>query len=99
MDLELDILGVQQLLKFNYKKKSMKKNEFIKLLAEYCEFETQDFVLETKFNTINGYDSLAIMSMIAFVDENFNLKITANQIRELTDFNSLIHLIGENKFE
>ena len=77
----------------------MKKNEFVNRLTEFCEFENENFTLETIFTSINGYDSLALMSIIAFVDENFNMSLTASQLNELTDFNSLIELIGEDKFE
>jgi len=76
----------------------MKKNEFIRQLAEFCEFSETDFTSETKLKSIDGYDSMAIMSMIAFVDENFNMKVTATQINALTDFDSLINLIGKEKF-
>lgn len=77
----------------------MKKNEFVNQLTEFCEFENENFTLETIFASINGYDSLALMSIIAFVDENFNMSLTASQLSQLTDFNSLIGLIGEDKFE
>ena len=77
----------------------MKKIEFVEKLAEYCEFEEENLSLNTKLKTVEGYDSLAILSIIAFIDENFEQKLTAQQIRELTDFNSIIQLIGENKFE
>lgn len=77
----------------------MKKNEFISQLAEYCEFEDHELTLDTSFKSIEGYDSLAIMSMIAFIDENFNMKFTALQLQNLSDFKSLIVLIGKDKFE
>ncbi len=77
----------------------MNKNEFINKLAEYCEFEDQELTAETVLKSIDGYDSLAIMSMIAFIDENFNMKFTALQLQNLTDFKSLIELIGEDKFK
>lgn len=77
----------------------MKKSQFVLELSEYCEFENRNFTLETQFNSVDGYDSLAVMSIIAFVDEKFNTSLTASQLRELTDFNSLILLIGDNKFE
>lgn len=77
----------------------MKKNEFIKQLAEFCEFNETDFSFDTKLKSIDGYDSMAIMSMIAFVDENFSMKITATQINALSDFNSLMNLLGKEKFE
>jgi acyl carrier protein len=77
----------------------MKKKEFIQQLAEFCEFDEFDFPIDTKLKSIPGYDSMAIMSMIAFVDENFNMKISATQINTLSDFDSLINLIGKEKFE
>ena len=77
----------------------MKKNEFVNQLSEYCEFENKNFTLNTPLKTIDEYDSLAVMSIIAFVDENFKMSLTGVQLRELTDFKSLIELIGVDKFE
>jgi acyl carrier protein len=77
----------------------VKRSDFVNKLAEFCEFEDQKLKPETQLKSIEGYDSLSIMSMIAFVDENFRVRLTAKQIQELTDFNSVISLIGEDKFE
>jgi acyl carrier protein len=77
----------------------MKKHEFVNQLSEYCEFENKNFTLDTLLKTIDGYDSLTIMSIIAFIDENFKMRLTALQLREITDFKSLILLIGIDKFE
>ena len=77
----------------------MKKSELVEQLSEYCEFENKNFTLETQFKSIEGFDSLALMSIIAFVDEKFKIKLTAMQLRELKDFNSLITVIGIDKFE
>jgi acyl carrier protein len=77
----------------------MKKSEFVAQLSEYCEFENENFTPETQFKSIEGFDSLALMSIIAFVDEKFKMKLTATQLRELRDFNSLISVIGTDKFE
>jgi acyl carrier protein len=77
----------------------MKKNEFVSQLSEYCEFEEGSYTLDTLFKSIDEYDSLAVMSIIAFVDENFKMSLTGVQLQEITDFRSLIALIGEDKFE
>lgn len=77
----------------------MKKEEIVVQLAEYCDFENKGLTLETPLKSIDGYDSMAIMSMIAFADEKFGVKLTAKQINVLSDFNSIIELIGENKFK
>lgn len=77
----------------------MRKNEFLEDLRVFCEFEGSNISLDTELRSIEGFDSLAIMSMIAFVHDNFGINVTAKQISELSDFNSLIDLIGEEKFE
>jgi acyl carrier protein len=77
----------------------MKKSDFVKQLSEHCEFEDDNITAETAFKSINGYDSLAVMSIIAFVDEKFGRKLTALQLRELKDFNSLMTAIGAEHFE
>lgn len=78
----------------------MKKKDFIEELAEYCEFENEEELLQdTLLKDIEGYDSLAVMTMIAFIDENFGVKLSASELEKITDFNSIIELIGEDKFE
>jgi acyl carrier protein len=77
----------------------MKKSDFVKQLSEHCEFEDDNITAETSFKSINGYDSLAVMSIIAFIDEKFGRKLTALQLRELKDFNSLMTAIGKEHFE
>jgi acyl carrier protein len=77
----------------------MTENEFVKQLSEYCEFENKDFTVDTPFNSIEEYDSLAVMSIIAFVDEKFKMKLTAIQLKGLSDFKTLIGFIGKDKFE
>lgn len=77
----------------------MTKKEFINRLAEYCEFEDKDLKGSTLFESLEEFDSLAILSIMAFIDENFNLRFTAKQLNDLSDFDSLIALIGVDKFE
>lgn len=77
----------------------MKKNEFVNQLTDYCEFEGKAFNLDTSFKSIEGYDSLTILAMIAFADEKFKIKLTSQQLTKLTDFKSLMDIIGEDKFE
>jgi acyl carrier protein len=76
----------------------MGKTEFVSRLAEFCHFENQDLKLDTKLNSIEEYDSMAMLSVIAFVYKNFKINLTASQLQNLTDFNSIISLIGEDKF-
>ena len=76
----------------------MKKTEFVAGLGDFCEFEMEGVTLDTPFKSIQGYDSLAVLSMIAYIDDHFGVQLTAQQFAEITDFNSLISLIGNDKF-
>lgn len=97
MVLVLAIHGELQLLSFKIYK--MKKDIFYKELAEYLEFENIELKEDTNLNSISEYDSLAQMSIIAFIDEKFNIKLSAEQLRKITTIKSLMKLIGINNFE
>lgn len=77
----------------------MKKNEFIKEIVEYCELEGSGIQMNTEFRSIEGYDSMAVLSLIAFADEKFGIRLTSKQIYSLTDLESYVTLIGKNKFD
>lgn len=77
----------------------MYKNDFVEEISEFCEFGGGPFSLETDLRSINEFDSLAVMSMVAFIDENFSIQIPAKKFVAITDFNSLIAIIGNDKFE
>lgn len=76
----------------------MKKQEFYKKLADTLEITSTDLISTTILSDIDEYDSMAVMGIIAFTDENFGIKLNAKQIASITDINSLMNLIGSGKF-
>ena len=72
--------------------------EFIEKLKEALEFEDVDLTHNTNLKTIEGYDSMSVMTIIAFVDENFSRKLTAKQLASITTIDSLKELIGHDCF-
>lgn len=77
----------------------MKKVDFYKELMEYLEIEPVELHEETVLNSIEGYDSMAVMSLIAFCDEKFGKKINAQQIQQLKTIGSLMDFLGKELFE
>lgn len=77
----------------------MKKEDFYNELMEYLEIEPVELHEETVLNSIEGYDSMAVMSLIAFCDEKFGKKINAQQIQQLTTVGSLMEFLGRENFE
>lgn len=77
----------------------MDKKEFCKLLNSELELEAKELTLDTNLNNLGTYDSLAVMSLVAVVDEHFNKTLDQDEIAEIKYVNDIIKLIGEDKFE
>jgi acyl carrier protein len=77
----------------------MKKQDFYDELIEFLEFERVELTEDTVLKSLDGYDSMAVMSLIAFCDEKFAKKINAQQIQNLTTVGSLMDFLGREKFE
>jgi acyl carrier protein len=77
----------------------MKKQDFYNELIEFLEFEPVELTEDTELKSLEGYDSMAVMSLIAFCDEKFTKKINAQQIQSLTTVASLMEFLGKENFE
>lgn len=77
----------------------MKVNEFIEKLKEALEIESSNVSTESVLRDLDNYDSMAVLAIIALVDEHFNKQLTAEQFRSITTLQSLIDIIGADKFE
>ncbi len=76
----------------------MKIDLFLKKLQEALEEDTP-LNSNTFFSELSNFDSMSIMILIAFIDENFNEKIPASQFKEIKDIKGLINSIGVNHFD
>tara|TARA_B100000886_G_C20234726_1_gene412047 strand:- start:250 stop:483 length:234 start_codon:yes stop_codon:yes gene_type:complete len=75
----------------------MKKQDFIKELSEQLELETV-VTIDSSIKDLDEWDSMSAMIIIAYVSDNFNIALNADDIESLTTFNSLIERIGKDKF-
>jgi acyl carrier protein len=93
------IPGVQQLLIYKELENIMTKVEFYNELINQCDLSADEIADGTNIKDIDGYDSLAVMTMIAFIDEKFNVKLSGKQFSELSTLYSLAEKIGLEKFQ
>jgi acyl carrier protein len=77
----------------------MKVYKFIEILKETIEIESTELTEETNLLSLPEYDSLAVMSLIALIDEHFNQNLTAAKLATISTVKSLIELIGLENFE
>jgi len=77
----------------------MKKEDFYTKLANSCDLSSKGLNDQTTLKNIDGYDSLASMTMIAFIDQNFGVKLSDKEFEEVTTLYSLVEKIGLDKFQ
>ena len=80
----------------------MKKEDFFNSLQDVLEIDEDIEITEaTNFKNMKHFelDSIAIMTLVAFVHEKFKRKFTAVQINSITTVRSLMELIGLDHFE
>lgn len=77
----------------------MKKESFIEALQEIMELEDSDINEDTVLTDLIEFNSLAIMGIIALIDENFDLLIKAEKFEEVTTVKDLMNLVGGDKFK
>lgn len=76
----------------------MELNEFIKNIAE--QFEDTDcnqIVASTKFQELDEYSSLIALSIIAMVDEEYDVSLKGNDLRNSQTIEDLFNVVKNKK--
>lgn len=76
----------------------MNTQDFLLKLQEELEEEVT-LKPETNLKSLESYDSLALLTIIAFVDENFNKKVEAKHFKDIKTIDDLMMVIGKENFE
>ena len=71
--------------------------KFIELFKETVEIEGFDIDLNTKFREIEKWDSLTFLSVLAMLDEEYDVIIEGNDFRKLETIEDLINEIKKKK--
>ena len=78
----------------------MKKDEFIENLKDALEIDPDKEITEdTDLRSLEEYDSLSVLAIIAMIDENFGKRLSSPDFQKVTKIGSLMKLIGEESFE
>ena len=60
----------------------MEMNEFIAKFAEAVDMEMEGLTPETEFRTLDEWDSLSYLSVIAMIDEEFDVQIETPEFKQ-----------------
>lgn len=67
------------------------EQKFIELFKTALEIENADINLNTKFRDLENWDSLSFLSMLAMIDEEYDVIIEGNDFRKLITIEDLIN--------
>ena len=68
----------------------MKKQKFIKSLSDLLE-------LELNFTSFFELDSIDVMGLVVFLDEEFSIQKTTEQLSEISSVKDIVEIVGSDK--
>ncbi len=69
------------------------KEQFIKNFKEVVEVESVELTMETKFRELEEWDSLAGLSVIAMIDEEYDVVLEGSEFKNQETIGDLISAI------
>ncbi|MBE1445664.1 acyl carrier protein [Paenibacillus sp. OAS669] len=73
----------------------MTVTDFIEKFEQEILMEEQGTVtLETQLDTLDGWDSVSIITLIAFFDQEFGLELNHDQISQFKKVSDIVEIIG-----
>lgn len=69
------------------------ETKFIELFKETLEIDGLDIDKKTVFRDLENWDSLTFLSVIAMIDEEYDLVIEGNEFKELITIGDIIEEI------
>lgn len=72
----------------------MNKSEFIKLIEETLEMDSGSLTEDVELENLDMWDSLAVVTFMAMVDENLDITLNPEQISEAKTISNLVFLVA-----
>lgn len=73
------------------------EEKFIDLFKETLEIKDQVITIKTVFRNLENWDSLTFLSVLAMIDEEYDVVIEGNDFRKLVTIEDLINEIKIRK--
>jgi len=75
----------------------MNVQEFIEKFAEAIDIDAADLKAETEFRNLDEWDSVAYISVIAMMDEEYDIQIEMSQFKQLKTLGAIADYIENHK--
>lgn len=75
----------------------MEIKEFIEKFAEAIDAEAEGLTAETEFRNLEEWDSVTYLSVIAMLDEEYDIQIEMPQFKQLKTLGAIAEYIESHK--
>ncbi|HHX70541.1 MAG TPA: acyl carrier protein [Gallicola sp.] len=76
----------------------MEKEKFlVKFAEQFDETDVSEIMLDTVFKNLEEWSSLTALSIIAMCDEEYSIKVTGEDIRNIETVEDLYKLVNSRK--
>lgn len=72
----------------------MELKEKLEMIEDMLELDEGTLKLETKLSDIEEWDSVAALSLIVMLDDEFGKSISGKEIRQLKTINEIVELMN-----
>lgn len=72
----------------------MTEQEKIAMLEDMLELEAGSLSMDTELSSIDEYDSMAKLSLIVLMDDEFGKKLTGEQIRQFKTIGDILSFMN-----
>ena len=73
------------------------EEQFVERFKETLEIEGQEINLDTRFRDLYEWDSLSFLSLLAMIDEEYDVIIEGNDFRQLETIKDIIEEIKKRQ--
>lgn len=73
------------------------EDKFIELFKDTLEIQEKEVDLNTKFRDLENWDSLSFLSVLAMIDDEYDVIIEGNDFRRLITVGDLLNEINSRK--
>ncbi len=73
------------------------EDRFLELFRDTLELDGSQIDLNTKFRDLENWDSLSFLSILAMIDEEYDVIIEGNDFKNLITINDLINEIKKRQ--
>jgi len=75
----------------------MIKEKFIELLQETLEIEDREVKLDDKFRDYEEWDSLAVLAVLAMINEEYDITIPRKEFDNMITINNIVKYISKQE--